>query len=251
MRFIRAYWGDLKAFNGRHKQEIEIAVYNRALNEKVYVWGKNNYAYIKEWGFDCEYMGEFNRDYVDDSHVFMFPKLWALKAGVLEFGEVVFLDWDCMQVRDLDDQFWHLLRQREIIQMPLYSYPHDYLQRVRSSWINIPEKENQYLEKQFATLRKYHYAWNKDMVTPNAGFIYCRDIEGIEALIDILTFSDIDIAIEEMGFYVYAKRNCKTVEEYIPLYEPLVASAKENNHFNQGALNKLLMPEKTLYFQHS
>jgi hypothetical protein len=41
------------------------------------------------------------------------------------------------------------------------------------------------------------------------------------------------------------------VEEYIPLYEPLVASAKENNHFNQGALNKLLMPEKTLYFQHS
>ena len=256
MKFIRAFWGDLNGFYGRHRREIVAAspysaTHDYRLNELVYVWGEENLDAIQALGFETRYMGEFNYDYVDDSHLFMYPKLWAIRDAVKNFGEVVFLDWDCYMVTPPDDTFWSLLRQRYDIQMPLYTYPQNYVQQVRSWWTNIPAKEDQYIEKQFATLQKFHYPWNGSLVTPNAGFIYCRHPEPIEAILDILTFTpEINIAIEEMAFTVFSKRVCKTVEEYITHFEPLVASAKLNDHFNQFALNSLLMPEKTLFFQH-
>jgi hypothetical protein len=250
LRFIRAYWGDLSAFGGRHSDEILNIRNTSKLDDYVYVWGQSNYNYIKSLGFECEYMGEFEYDYLNNSDIYMLPKLWAIQSGVLQFKEVVFLDWDCLQERELDDNFYQLLRSRDSIQMPLYVYPINYKEQVYSQWLDIPIKEKQYIEKQYEGLTKFHYKWQDSFVTPNAGFIYCSSYDSINSLVGILKQnSDINIAIEEMGFLQYAKQHCNNIEEYSLRFEPLVASAKQDTHFTQRDLNKVL-PNKTIYFQH-
>ena len=250
MRFIRAYWGDLSSFNGRHLKEIVHISSTSKLNDYVYVWGTGNYEYIKSLGFECKYMGEFEYDYLKNSDIYMLPKLWAIQSGVSTFNEVVFLDWDCLQKRELDDNFYQLLRSRDNIQMPLYVYPNTYKEQVYKEWMDIPVKEKQYIEKQYEGLTKFNYTWEDSFVTPNAGFIYCSDCDSINSLVGIIEQNnDINIAIEEMGFLEYTKQYCKDIKEYSLRFEPLVASAKENTHFNQSDLNKIL-PSKTIYFQH-
>lgn len=250
MRFIRAYWGNLDAFNGRHKDEIIATSKIEGFNSFVYVWGKENYEFIKAHGFNCKYVEEFNVDYVDNSNIFMLPKLWAIRAAIQTFGEVVFLDWDCVQLKPVDDEFWNLLRSRKPIQMPLYSYPIDYVDQVLFSWTDISNKEHTYILKQEIELKKYHYLWKDNYVTPNAGFIYCRSLSAIIELLEFITLRSIRIAIEEMGFVIFTKRFCTTLEEYAAIYEPLVCSGKTNDHFNQKQLNDFLLPDKNLYFQH-
>jgi len=250
LRFIRAYWGDLSAFNGRHLDEILNIKSTSKLNDYVYVWGQSNYDYLTSLGFECEYMGEFTYDYLNNSDIYMLPKLWAIQAGVAMFREVVFLDWDCLQKREIDSEFYTLLRKGATIQMPLYNYPIDYKQQVFEEWKDIPVKEKDYIEKQYECLLEFNYQWENSFVTPNAGFIYCNSLEDINTLLELIKKTpNINIAIEEMGFVKYTKQHCKTVLDYVARFEPLVASAKEESHFNQKQLNSIL-PTKTLYFQH-
>jgi hypothetical protein len=250
LRFIRAYWGNLKSFNERHLNEILNIRKTSNLNEYVYVWGIDNYNYLYSLGFKCEYMGEFRYDYLKNSDIYMLPKLWAIRHGIIKFDEVVFLDWDCIQKMEIDDNFYNLLRSRGDIQMPLYTYPIKYKEIVFNEWKEIPNTEKQYIEKQFKCLLKFNYEWKDSFVTPNAGFIYCNSLTSINKLLKIIVENkDINIAIEEMGFLVYSKEYCKNISEYSLKFEPLVASAKENSHFNQSDLNKIL-PNKIIYFQH-
>lgn len=250
MRFIRAYWGDLSAFNGRHLDEILSIKITSKLNDYVYVWGQSNYDYLTSLGFECEYMGEFIYDYLNNSDIYMLPKLWAIQAGVGMFEEVVFLDWDCIQKKEIDNNFYELLRSRNDIQMPLYIYPSNYKEVVFNEWKDIPIKEKCYIEKQYECLTKFNYKLENSFVTPNAGFIYCNNLLSINTLLELIQETpDINIAIEEMGFVKYSKKYCNDILEYSLKFEPLVASAKENTHFNQIELNNILHP-KTIYFQH-
>ena len=250
MRFIRAYWGNLKAFNERHLNEIRNIKKTSNLNEYVYVWGIDNYNYINSLGFDCEYMGDFDYNYLENSDIYMLPKLWSVKYGIIKFNEVVFLDWDCIQKMEIDDNFYNLLRSRDDIQMPLYIYPIKYKEIVFNEWKEIPISEKKYIDKQYECLSKFNYKWEDSFVTPNAGFIYCNSLVSIDKLLHIIEDNnDINIAIEEMGFLEYSKEYCNSITEYVLKFEPLVASAKEDSHFNQSNLNKLL-PKKTIYFQH-
>ena len=53
MKFIRSFWGYLNNFNQRHKKEIIEASKNKSLHEVVFVWGTENYNFIKSLGFEC------------------------------------------------------------------------------------------------------------------------------------------------------------------------------------------------------
>lgn len=257
MRFIRAFWGDLNNFNQRHRYEIIESANNKNLNEIVFVWGTENYKFIKSLGFECNLISEdstqYGDDYLYDSDKYMIHKLMAIKLGVESFSEVVFLDWDCKQLKSIDDNFYEILKKSDSeIQMPLYIYPNNYSEIVLNEWVGIPQKEKEYVLKQQHYLEKYNYNWNNSFVTPNAGFVFCSNSNVIDELIRINKNEKIGIASEEMTMVEYSKRNCDSVIDYIKRYEPIVCNAKLDTHFNQKELNELISSiiKKDLYFQH-
>lgn len=257
MRFIRAFWGNLNNFNQRHKNEILDASKINDLNEVVFVWGLENYNFIKSLGFNCELVSqnptEYGRDYLYDSNQYMLHKLVAIKLGTDLFGEVVFIDWDCLQLKQIDNNFYTQIEKRDSkIQMPLYVYPKNYSEIVFSEWKDIPSKEKEYVIKQQLYLEKYNYDWEGSYVTPNAGFIYCSDARVMDELIDINNMLEIGIASEEMSFVEYTKKYCNSIVDYINRFEPFVCNAKTNEHFNQIDLNEFIsqLMKKDLYFQH-
>lgn len=257
MKFIRAFWGDLNNFNQRHRNEIINISKNTKLNEMVFVWGNMNYEFIKSLGFDCTLMSneptEYGEDYLYDSDKYMIHKLVSIKIGIELFNQVTFLDWDCHQLKPIDNKFYSLINERDgDIQMPLYIYPKNYSQIVLNEWKDIPPKEKEYVLKQQHYLEKYNYNWGDSFVTPNAGFIYCSNGNIIDELITINETQKIGIASEEMSFVEYTKKYCNKLDDYINRYEPFVCSAKTNEHFNQSELNNLISQfmKKDLYFQH-
>jgi len=257
MRFIRAFWGDLEYDNGKYKQEIQNIAETSTLNDFVYVWGETNWKYISSLGLKgmlvCKSSTEFGEDFLYNSDTYFYHKLDAIKRGCSDFGSVVFLDWDTRQVKPIDDTFYELLhKQNSKIQMPLYIYPKDYIKLVLNEWKDIPLKIEKYLYKQVNGLKKFNYSWNNCWVTPNAGFIYCTDGTVIEELFILCEKNKVNVASEEMSMVIYSKKYCKTIEEYIKRFEPLVCDAKTNSHFNQGQLKKLIDKQvnKNLYFIH-
>ena len=257
MRFIRSFWGDLNNFNQRHKMEIVEVSKSKNLNEVVFVWGLDNYKFIKSLGFNCELVSnqstQYGEDYLDNSDSYMLHKLVAIKMGINLFNEVIFLDWDCQQLKPIDEEFYRLIKERNSnIQMPLYIYPKNYSEIVINQWKDIPTKEREYVLKQQHYLEKYNYGWGNNFVTPNAGFIYCSNGGVINELIEINNTQKIGIASEEMSFVVYSKRYCDSVIDYIKTFEPMVCDAKLEDHFNQKELNDFIsqIMKKNLYFQH-
>lgn len=227
------------------------------LNEMVFVWGKSNYEFIKSLGFDCTLVSvnstEYGDDYLYDSDKYMIHKLVAIKLGIEIFNRIIFLDWDCHQLKQIDSNFYKLIDERDgDIQMPMYIYPKNYSEIVLNEWKDIPLKEKEYVLKQQHYLEKYNYDWKNSYVTPNAGFIYCSNSKIIDELVSINETQKIGIASEEMSFVEYTKKYCNSLEDYINKYEPYVCSAKTNNHFNQLELNNYISQfmKKDLYFQH-
>jgi len=257
MRFIRAFWGNLDYDNGKYRNEILNIAETSNLNDYVYVWGEENYKFIKLLGFDAELVNknstEFGDDFLKNSDTFFFHKLDAVKRGCDRFDSVVFLDWDTRQLKGIDNLFFDLLyKQDEYVQMPLYVYPKNYIELVLNEWKEIPPKVIKYLYKQVRGLQKHHYSWNDSWVTPNAGFIYCKDSSVIENLFLICKEYNINVASEEMSMVEYSKKYCPSIEQYVKRFEPIVCSAKNNSHFNQSELNREidLHITKNLYFIH-
>ena len=256
-KFIRAFWGNLDNFNQRHKIEINNTSKNKDLSEMVYVWGDKNCNYIKSLGFEVTKMSdketEFGFDFLYDSDVYMIHKLEAIKKGIDQFGSVIFLDWDCNQIKKIDSLFFEMIEQQDLgIQMPLYSYPKNYKEIIFKEWKEIPDKEREYVTKQDEFLKKHHYVLNDNFITPNAGFIYCSDSKIIDDILLVNKEFDIKIATEEMAFTEYSKKKCNTLKDYIVRYEPLVCNAKYESHFNQKELNTYISTfiKKDLYFIH-
>ena len=109
MKIIRALWGD---FLKHHKEDIKKST---RLDETVYVWGKENLEYLNSLGYDIIYMGDTSGSFE--------LKLKTLDMGYKQFGEVLFLDWDCTTDLTLDK-----IKELRLPSpsMPLYSYPSEY-----------------------------------------------------------------------------------------------------------------------------
>lgn len=258
MKFIRAYWGDLDNFFRRHKDEIINISKVSKLNEVVYVWGLSNYNFIKSLGFECVLMSEksteYGNDYFFHSDKYMLHKLYAIKRGVQEYNEVIFLDWDCLQIKEIDVNFYkQLYKQNNDIQMPLYIFPKNFVDIIFNQWTNMPLKEKNYIQKQSSFIEKYHFDWGENYVTPNAGFVYCSNESIIDELINLNETLKIGIASEEMTFLHYTKNIVENLVGYIENYEPIVCNGKKEDHFNQKELNQYILQliEKDIYFIHN
>ncbi len=260
MKIVRCLWGganhqfkekDIKFYHN----ECYVAKTNdeqfKLGNQMVFVWDGVNRDLMEEFNYPYHYMGESSK--LDIEFNFLY-KIYALKKAMELYDEILFLDWDFFITKELDDQFFELLKNKGDIQMPLYFYPKELLDLFKS--MNLDNKK---VSKYYNNLYEQmiiHCRWefNEGLVIPNAGFIYCRDKHFFNNILDIQKNKNITTNIEELSAMVYFNQNVNSMDEYIKTIEPIVCHGKTetemmgkqillNEHTNQ----KL---KKTLYFNH-
>jgi hypothetical protein len=214
VKIIRAVWGDSE------KTRWEVPPFPIYSNQIVYVWGIDNEKWLKERGYETRLIEESKFiEYATFNGQFL-RKLIALDLALQEFGEVILLDWDCYILRELDDNFYELLKEKPI-QCPLYAHHID----VKKSCLEVdtfPSNDiRSFIDLIDVTIKKYSWKHDGILVSPNFCFVYSRDIELGKKLIDITLENNIMGCIEEHAMFLYA--NC-TVDEYIDRYQPKVVN---------------------------
>jgi len=254
MQFIRAFWGDLNKFGQKYKKQI-LSVSTDNLNEVVYVWGLDNFNFIKSIGYNCVLVSEDNYDYnLANNHTFydyksLNHKLWIVEYALKEYDEIIFLDWDCKLIKSIDTKFYDYLRNGNDLQVPLYIYPKNSL-----DWMIEQSPDMEFFSVLKQGVIKYSYDWNEHYVIPNTGFIYCRN-KNIN-LLDISLKNNLQGVPDEFSVLLYAKERGYQLDDYIKNIEPNIILGKEHdldwwikiqNNFNDFVKNKI---KKQIYFEH-
>jgi hypothetical protein len=142
MMFIDGLWGDEKVAKWpRALASAAYAILNdmHPLTSHTYAYGRSNHRFLNWLGVSAELLGEegvcrwkseqAGRDELDkhygkhkyDGLVNWGVSLWRHKLEIIhkavrEFGEVVWLDWNCWQVSEVPPHFWDVLRKGKPIQ---------------------------------------------------------------------------------------------------------------------------------------
>ena len=196
-------------------------------NEIVYVWGKENLDYLKEKGYNCIEMDDNEYPYFNKEFTQHGKKLIALDKALKEFGEVILLDWDCVPVKDLNQD---IIRFKET-SVPVYCYTEKLLKKL---------KENK-LKKE---LEKYHWKVDDMFITPNFGCVYTRDKKLGEKLLIESIKNNIEYCVEEHAMFSFA--NC-SLDKFIEKYHPGFCYGRSNNKINNYIDTKIFIDE---YFKH-
>ena len=252
IKFIRIFWGDAE----KYKHQI---LKCHRVNETVFVYGKNNEDLFKELGFDTYLMNDepydtsIASDHTMFDHRSLHHKLVAFNKAVEIYGEVIFLDWDCYKVKDIDDNFFKLVQSGYSLQVPLYIYPKDTLQELCDSDMNIKYKG--FFTKLKDYLTSIGYSHQDNYVIPNTGFMYCRDSLISSKLVELSNENNLETVPDELSVLLYF--NKLSFEEYIDTVEPYVIFGKhhsDNSKWNdcQLKLNSFISDKilKDIYFHH-
>jgi hypothetical protein len=227
MKIIRILWGDFERYSS---QIINAKKYD--LNEKVFVWGKNNYQKLTSLGYDCHLINEQPYDYeIADNHTFisygsLTLNILGLKTALELYSEVLFLDWDCIPIKPLDDNFYQQIKSKNTsLQVPMYCYP-KYAFDVLKSHAN-DEVMNKFFDVLNENVSKYSHILEDSFVLPNTGFFYCNDVEIIDELLDIIKIYNLQGIPDELSVLLYTKPF--GLDWYIENIEPAVISGKKHN----------------------
>lgn len=261
IKIVRCLWGNKKKheFTEKnvdfyHNECSEAKVFDDKFNLKnqiVFVWDNVNKEHIEKLGYPYFYMG----DSLNVPAGFDFyHKLLGLQKSMELYDEILFLDWDFMIQKELDDVFHKLLRDGNDIQIPLYFYPDELLKPFE----HINAKCNNgmhYFNMLFYNIVRYcKWKFDNGLVIPNAGFIYCRDKNFFNQLIEIQKVYGITSNIEELCAMIYLNNTIKTTREYVNKIEPVVCNGREDKEMEgkQALLNAYTMEilNKNIYFKH-
>ena len=153
--FIHGLWGIYSNKNNfwsrLTKCETDIKLYKLnpySPKTVVYIFGEENFKHMSDLGFDCRLIDK--RPYVWDMEKEQYRhKMEIWKAGAEEFDAITFLDWDCIALKPIPDNFWHVINQGEPIKSPLYMYrqkrvnrPNDARKVSSASFVYIRGKEH-------------------------------------------------------------------------------------------------------------
>ena len=260
MQIVRTFWGDVHSMGSRYTDQINEAI-NDNLNEIVYVWGIDNFNYISNLGFNCVLVSEEPYDYsIASNHTFwdyrsLIHKLKCIDIAIKEFGEIIFVDWDCRKLKELDSEFYETLTNGNELQVPLYVYPKHALK-----WL-IDKTKSESINGFFITLNKfiqlYSYEYNDNYVIPNTGFIYCRNGDITERLLELCDIYKLESVPDEFAVMLYSKELNYSLTDYIMNIEPKVIAGKEHveefwineqNIFDNHISNII---NKDIYFKHN
>lgn len=260
MKIVRTFWGDLHSMGTRYTDQIKEALQDN-LGEIVYVWGRENYNYISQLGYECKLISEEPYDYsIASNHTFwdyksLIHKLKCIDIAVKEYGEIIFIDWDCQKLRSLDSDFYQTLSNGNEFQVPLYVYPKHAL-----GWLVEKTKQettNGFFIKLTEMMQLHSYEFGTNYVIPNTGFIYCRNSEVTERLLELCDIHNLESVPDEFAVMCYAKELGYNLDSYIQNIEPKAIAGKL--HSEEWWINEQAMLDsyirskidKNLYFKHN
>ena len=120
--FVRCVFGDIVDEAGkltRLGREIQGNVLNQyQVDYVVYVFGDWNEECLRFNGIKTKLVDKKNIVWKMDDEMFR-HKLEVMKMAIEDFDEVVFLDWDCVQLKDIGFNFWEDFYKKEKIQANL------------------------------------------------------------------------------------------------------------------------------------
>lgn len=197
VKFIRALWGDFKHF-------INEIPRKPMYNELVYVWGRDNFDFLKGLGYDTTLISEENEHHigVDKFNHKVECFLYASK----QFDKFIFLDWDVKQVK----KFNELIIKDVPFLSPVYAYPKEFYQLDY-------EPSNMWIKNQIELMKKYTWDMEDILVLPNAGFFYCGDNTIPTEMMKIIKKNNLTTLVEEFALFILS--DCD-LETYILNYEP-------------------------------
>jgi hypothetical protein len=164
--FVRGLWGfynptGKRSCNRRPKLDNDIKL---AAKIKIkmplmnYVFGEDNYKYLLDLGFSARLLDK--RPVAWDLETQQYRhKLEVLKEGLVDFDEIVLLDWDTIPIIEIPSNFWETLRKKAPFQAILRTY-----KRKKVTW-----------RKDGIDIRK----------VPCAAFVYLNDKKIADELISI------------------------------------------------------------------
>lgn len=223
MKIIRVLWGITKTLLD------EIPYPPIFGNEIVAVWGKENNQFLVDRGYDTLLLGEYPSDPEFTGVIRQFAhKLLALSIIEEKYDEYLFLDWDVVKIKELDDNFYKKLKDGNDIQCPLYSYPIDYAKQV---YAILKEEEKVWMHKDYVIeqhigLNKYSWKKDLDFIVPCFCFFYSRKKGICKELLEIVREKYMKANVEEFSLFLYS--DC-TLDDYIEKYEPLIIRGKNSD----------------------
>tara|TARA_R110000824_G_scaffold120382_5_gene275674 strand:- start:15864 stop:16574 length:711 start_codon:yes stop_codon:yes gene_type:complete len=133
MQFIKAVWGDHNSDNysnvrndvEKHdvspQREMESSV-----NCVVYCFGLENEKWVKDLGHETRLLDECHEPHWFGSGPNWTHKVDAIAAGMKEFHEVIWMDWDMKQLLPLDYYFFNEVRKGASLLSGLTRYKRSY-----------------------------------------------------------------------------------------------------------------------------
>lgn len=221
IQIVRALWGNNFVI---HREVPKTPIFE---NEIVLVWGVKNADFLLRLGYNILQMDDINVTRYN-SHLKHFGhKLEAIKKAESMFDEYLFLDWDVDIVKELDDEFYNLIRSGNGIQCPIYAYSKNYKDEIisyhRNNGTSSDNLEN-FFNHHLEGLTKYSWNYNDLYVIPNFCFFYSNKTKSASELHKLMLDNNLITCIEEFAMWIYS--NC-TLDEYILKYEPIVIRGKE------------------------
>ena len=260
IKIIRCLWGkrDHQFFEKNltsYHDECVLAKENddryKIDNQMVIVWDKENRDLMERLGYPYHYMGESNPFSLNLNFL---HKILALEKAMEMYDEILFIDWDCFAQKPLDDNFVNLLRSKAEIQIPLYFYPHEILEKFYSIDPKVDDYNHYFNMFFYHIIRKCRWNFDDGIAIPNAGFIYCRDKEFFKKLLEIQKSQGIVSNIEEVCALFYFDPFINSADEYLDKIEPLVCLGKDDLEMRgkQVLLNEYSTKKlnKDIYFIH-
>ncbi len=227
---VRAFWGinDASIKNriiGRKfnvdKKILQIKHNPYCKNFITYVWGKDNYSFLKNMGFKCELV--YDKPYQWDLVKFQYRhKLEALKIAMKSFDKILFVDWDCVPIKEEDQEMWDILDAKQAFQANLVSY-----KKAKALWRKTYDQQNK---------------------IPNAGCVYMADKNIPQKIISIWEKNMMASAEPPMAKYCdEITGGWKGLEKYWEMFEILICNTHKMSPY---AHNKQKQKQKNLYFIH-
>jgi len=130
--FIRALWGIYakkdRVIRRRYRIDKDITRIKsvKAGNKHpfvTYVLGKENYEALVAQGFDCKLVSD--EPFLYDITKYQYRhKLELIRYAMEEDGydEIVYLDWDCIPIKPIPDNFWEKMKEKSDFQANLQIY---------------------------------------------------------------------------------------------------------------------------------
>ena len=254
MKIIRLLWGD---FDRYYSQIVKAKKYD--FNEEVFVWGKENLNKLTSLGYNCHLIDDEPYDYnIANNHTFisyssLTHKIVGIKIALSIHKEILFLDWDCVPTKPIDDNFYNEIKRKESsLQVPLYCYPMTAFDVMKSQ--TDDEVMNKFFDVLSENISKHSHVMGDSYILPNTGFFYCNDIEIVDDLLDIIRYNNLQGIPDELSVLLYTKPF--GLDWYINNVEPTVISGKKHGlDFWNEAEEKLSNFIKTKitkdnYFEH-